>query len=127
MECTYADQVHLISNTTLTKQIFKMKEFYHYTLEKNVSSIRANGIYPNHPYYTTTEYYSPTQAGQALGVMPHNIDCVLKFIDDGQFRACSTVPHTGRFTGGGNQYQHPKRLKPIAVRKISERAWRGLV
>lgn len=98
-----------------------MKEFYHYTLEKNISNIKSTGIFPNHPYFTTKEYYSSYQTGQSLGLMAHNIDCVLKFRDDDRFKACNDVPTTGRFIGGGNQYQHPLRPKPIAVRKITER------
>ncbi len=102
-----------------------MKEYYHYTLESYVSSISKNGMFPNHPLYTTTAYFSATTAGQELGVMAHNIDCVLKFSDDGSFKPAhpGAVPATGRFTGGGNQYQHPLRLKPIAKRKIGDRNW----
>lgn len=103
-----------------------MQEYYHYTLERNVPGIIANGVYPNHPYFTATEYYSSYEAGQKLGVMAHNIDCVLKFRDDGRFKQVSDVPSTGRFSGGGIQYQHPGRPKPIAIRKISERSWRSL-
>jgi hypothetical protein len=103
-----------------------MREFYHYTLEKNISSIMATGIFPNHPYFTTTEYFSAFTAGQALGIMAHYIDCVLKFQDDGLFKVCENVPD-GRFSGGGNQYQHSMRPKPIAVRKITERIWKSLI
>lgn len=101
-----------------------MRTFFHYTLEKYLPSIQASGMYSNHPLFTTSEYYSPFQAGQELGVMPHNIECVLKFKDDGLFRRYEDVLATGRFIGGGNQYQHPGRPKPIAVRKINERNWR---
>ena len=97
--------------------------FYHYTLEKYVPLIMKTGIYANHPYYTTTEYFDANEAGQALGVMAHNIDCALKFADDGKFKRYADVPSTGRFTGGGNQYQHPERLKPIAKRSITSRNW----
>ncbi len=103
-----------------------MNFYYHYTLEKNLSGILATGIFPNHPYFTTTEYYNSNSAGEQLGVMSHNIDCVLKFRDDGHFRMVQNVPGTGRFTGGGNQYQHPARPLPIAIRKINERAWKTL-
>lgn len=103
-----------------------MPQFYHYTLEKNIPAIIATGIFPNHPYFTTTEYYSAFEAGQKLGVMPHNINCVLKFTDDGSFRKCQDVPGTERFIGGGNQYQHPYRLKPIEVRKITDRTWKPI-
>lgn len=103
-----------------------MKFYYHYTLEKNLSSILGTGIFPNHPYFTTTEYFDSRTAGQQLGVMPHNIDCVLKFNDDGRYKMLQDVPGTGRFAGGGNQYQHPFRPKPIAIRKISERFWKNL-
>ena len=104
-----------------------MKEFYHYTIEKNVASILATGVYSNHPYYTTTEYYQSYEAGQQLGVMAHNIECVLKFRDDGLFKKVQDVPNTGRFIGGGNQYQHPYRPKPIAVRNIADRIWKSLI
>ena len=103
-----------------------MREFYHYTLEKNVASIKSTGIFPNHPYFTTTEYLNAQHAGQSLGVMAHNIDCVLKFADDGMFKSSGIVPGTGRFIGGGNQYEHPLRPKPIAIRKITERTWKNL-
>jgi len=100
-----------------------MKQYYHYTLEKYLSSIQKDGIYPDHPYFTTTEYFSASKAGQMLGIMAHNIDCVLKFQDDGNFRSMQNVPGTGRFSGGGDQYRHPFRPKPIAIRKIDERDW----
>lgn len=103
-----------------------MREFYHYTREENIPMIMSSGIFPNHPYFTTTEYYNEYQAGQALGVMAHNIDCVLKFSDDGLFKICEEVPTTGRFMGGGIQYLHPFRPKPIAFRKIGERSWMNL-
>ena len=103
-----------------------MADYYHYTLEVKLPLIQRDGVFPNHPYYTITEYFNAYQAGQALGVMEHNIDCVLKFSDDGFYRKQPDVPSTGRFTGGGNQYQHPFRPKPIAIRKINERIWRTL-
>lgn len=104
-----------------------MSEFYHYTLEKNIIGIRNAGIFPNHPYFTTTEYFDSYDAGQKLGVMAHNIEYVLKFKDDGFFRRLPDVPSTGRFTGGGNQYQHHSRPKPVAVRKITDRIWVNLM
>jgi hypothetical protein len=105
-----------------------MREFYHYTVEKFIPGILASGIYPDHPYFTTTEYYNAFHAGQELGVMPHNINCVLKFIDDGLFeRFYEDVPATPRFFGGGNQYLHPHRPKPIEVRKINEQVWKSSI
>lgn len=104
----------------------KLKGFYHYTLKANISSIIAAGIYSDHPYFTTTEYFNSIEAGQSLGVMPHNIDCALKFIDDGFFQMVSDVPTTNRFIGGGKQFQHPQRIKPVAVRLISDRTWKVL-
>ena len=103
-----------------------MNNFYHYTHERNLPGIQTSGIFQNHPYFTTSEYSNSFEAGQNLGVMPHNIDCVLKFKDDGFFKQLQDVPSTGRFSGGGNQYQHPYRPKPIAFRKINDRAWRNL-
>lgn len=102
-----------------------MKGYYHYTLMKNVESIVKNGMYNNHPLFTTNEYYNAYEAGQALGVMPHYIDCVLLFKEDGFFKPFSQfiVPATGRFSGGGNQYQHHLKLKPVAKRKINEHFW----
>lgn len=103
-----------------------MKYFYHYTHDRFVDKIKQTGIYPNHPYFTTTEYYTPREAGQSLGVMPNNINCVLKFKDDGLFKTAGIVPTTNRFTGGGIQFSHPLRPKPIASRKISDRSWQNL-
>ena len=105
-----------------------MKEYYHYTLESKINSIMNTGMFANHPLYTTTQYYNSSQAGQELGVMDHNIDCVLLFKDDGFFKPGipMLVPATGRFIGGGIQYQHQQRLKPIAKRRISERNWTKL-
>jgi hypothetical protein len=105
-----------------------MKEYYHYTLESKISAIMSSGMYPNHPLYTTTQYYNSEQAGQELGVMAHNIDCALLFTDDGSFQPGMPiiVPSTGRFIGGGIQYQHLQRLKPIAKRRINSRSWTKL-
>lgn len=101
-----------------------MKYYYHYTLVKYVPNIKSTGVYRNHPYFTTTEYHDPEVAGQALGVMAHNIDTVLRFKDDGRFKSAGYVPSTGRFVGGGKQYAHPERPKPIAKRKIWEKTWK---
>ena len=103
-----------------------MNYLYHYGLEKNLLSIQASGIFRNHPYFTTNEYYNSFEAGQKLGVMSHNINCVLKFEEDGLFKKVQDVPSTGRFTGGGTQYQHPYRPKPIAIRKVNNSTWRNL-
>jgi hypothetical protein len=102
-----------------------MTEYYHYTAERLLPSILKDGMWPNHPLYTTNVYYSALAAGQAVGVMAHNIDCVLKFIEDGGFKSFSQpiVPSTGRFIGGATQYSHPGRPKPVAKRKINERIW----
>lgn len=91
-----------------------------------MEKIKQTGIYPNHPYFTPTEYFSPDKAGQSLGVMTHNINCVLKFRDDGQFRKKGIVPKTNRFIGGGIQYLHPMRPKPIAIREIFQRNWQAI-
>jgi hypothetical protein len=107
---------------------FNMTELYHYTMGKYVPSILETGIYDNHPYFTTTQYYNAFHAGQELGVMPHNINCVLKFKNDGLFkRYYQDVPNTKRFYGGGNQYLHLKRPKPIAMRQIEEQEWKILI
>jgi hypothetical protein len=105
-----------------------MKEFYHYTSENKVNDILRTGVFPNHPLFTTNQYFNAHEAGQAVGVMPHYIDCVLLFSDDGLFRPFNEpmVPSTGRFTGGATQYQHPSRPKPIAKRKINELNWTRL-
>lgn len=103
-----------------------MKYFYHYTHERFVDKIKQSGIYSNHPYFTTSEYYTPHEAGQSLGVMSHNINCVLKFKDDGLFKKTEKVPETDRFTGGGIQFLHPSRPKPVAIRKIYSRSWQNL-
>ena len=100
-----------------------MRFYYHYTHEKIVERIKQTGIFPDHPLFTPTEYFNAYEAGPALGVMPHNINCVLKFKDDGLFKNMGIVPYTGRLDGGGIQYSHPMRPKPIAMRKISNRSW----
>jgi hypothetical protein len=105
-----------------------MNEYYHYTSETKVSQIMSTGMFSSHPLYTTNQFYSALEAGQALGVMEHNIDCVLLFKDDGLFRigAPPTVPETGRFKGGGTQFQHPGRPRPIAKRGIGARGWTSM-
>jgi hypothetical protein len=104
-----------------------MKEFYHYTHENKVNDILRNGMYSNHPLFTTNQYFNADEAGQAVGVMSHYINCVLLFKDDGLFRLFNqpTVPRTSRFYkgDGASQYLHPYRPKPIAKRRISERNW----
>jgi len=100
-----------------------MRYFYHYTHERLVEKIKQTGVFSNHPYFTTTEYYTANGAGQSLGVMPGNINCVLKFRDDGRFKSVGIVDNSNRFAGGGNQYQHPGRPKPIAKRKIGHKNW----
>lgn len=107
--------------------INKMPCYFHYTLEKYLSRIIASGIYPNHPYFTNVEYFNAYIAGQELGVMENNIDCVLKFIDDGNFKRYENVPGTNRFIGGGLQFGHSGRPKPIACRLITERIWKNIV
>jgi hypothetical protein len=102
-----------------------MAEFYHYTLEKHISDIRKNGMFHNSSY-TTAEYFDHYVAGQEIGVAPHNIECVLKFRDDGQFRRQNPVSDTVRFRGGGSDYLHPLRIRPIAKRRIKERSWINL-
>jgi hypothetical protein len=77
-----------------------MKEYYHYTSESQVINIVKNGMFSDrHPRFTTDQYYNADQAGHAVGVMPHNINCVLLFKDDGLFKLFNepTVPRTGRF------------------------------
>lgn len=103
-----------------------MKFFYHYTDEKYLEKIKQTGIYPNHPYFTDSEYFSANEAGQALGVMPHNINCVLKFINDGRYKQMENVLQTNRFIGGGKQYLHPMRPKPISIRPVTSRIWKDL-
>lgn len=103
-----------------------MKEYYHYTLLRNIESIIRNGVYPNHAHFTTNQYYNSRQAGYAIGVMPLKVECVLLFKDDGRFKPYRPpiVPGTYRFPGGGaTQYSHPFRPIPFAVRKIDEQNW----
>jgi hypothetical protein len=99
--------------------------FYHYTLEKYLPAVQKDGLYSNCAF-TKTEYYDVYSAGNALGVMPHNIDCVLMFADDGYFKQLNNVAASNRFAGGGTEYTHPFRPKPIAIRKIDGRSWRNL-
>jgi hypothetical protein len=104
-----------------------MPHCYTYTLRRNLRNITTGGMYTGSLSYTPTEYYDKTLAGQALGVMPDNIDCVLKFVDDGRFREYhERVPSTNRFTGGGRQFGHSGRPKPVAVRGIRSRTWEAL-
>ncbi len=102
-----------------------MEALYHYTLEKYLSSILKDGLYSNCAF-TTTEYDNPYTAGDALGVQDHNIDCVLKFEDDGYFKQMNNVATSNRFSGGGIEYTHPFRPKPIAIRNINDKIWRNL-
>lgn len=103
-----------------------MSDYYHYTHENNVTRIKASGVFPDHPYFTTDEYYDANTAGQKLGIMPHNINCVLKFRDDGRFRRVEDVPSSNRFYGGGTQFKHPSSPKPVEKRRISERNWTSI-
>ena len=103
-----------------------MKDFFHYALERNIENIMKIGMTPNISYFTTNEYFNQYQAGQECGVRDHNIDCVLKFRDDGRFRQDGSVAYTGIYSGGANQYWHPGRPKPIAKRKINEHHWTPL-
>ncbi len=103
-----------------------MKEFYHYTLKSNVENIKKTGMSSNISYFTTAEYFSASIAGAKIGVMAHNIDCVLKFRDDGSFRFDGEVPYANRFDGGADQWSHPAKPKPIAIRNISDREWTAL-
>ncbi len=102
-----------------------MKEYYHYTTQKNVPSICKTGLSENVDFYTTDKYFTASEAGARLGVMAHNIDCVLLFADDGNFRPAKPpiVDGTNRFIGGGTAFIHPQKKKPIAVRKIFEPTW----
>jgi hypothetical protein len=99
--------------------------YYHYTLEKNIPEILQKGMFQGSSY-AAEEYFSAGEAGQKLGVMPHYIDCVLKFKDDGMFKKQPTVASTGRFLGGGSDYTHSMRIRPVAMRKISEREWKSI-
>ena len=105
-----------------------MKQYFHYTLETAVKNILKTGLSSNVDYYTTDECYNAAEAGHKLGVRAHYIDCVLRFEDDGLFKASKPpiVPSTGRFTGGGLQFLHPMKKKPCAIRKITERSWRKI-
>ncbi len=102
-----------------------MAEYYHYTLEKNIASIMQKGMYSNSHFYTNNQYYDSITAGQAVGVMPHNIDCVLLFQDDGKFRPYyqPVVAYSGRFSGGATQFEHPSNPRPVSKRKINSRTW----
>lgn len=103
--------------------------YYHYGLQKNVSSIKEKGLYGGGIYqYTTDVYTSAAAAGTALGISTDNVDCVLKFADDGKFRKGPPVDKSpGRgFVGGGSQYSNSGKPKPIAVRKITESNWTDL-
>jgi hypothetical protein len=101
-----------------------MKEYYHYTLESNVNAIRRSGVFDKDANFTTNQYYTAHEAGNGLCIQPHYIDCVLLFRDDGNYKYRGIVDSgKGGLPGGGTQYEHPSRPKPIAKRKISERDW----
>ncbi len=102
-----------------------MDFFYHYTLERNISSIKADGPYSGSSF-SATEYFDSYEAGQHLGVPPHYIDCVLKFANDGCFTKQQNVSSSNRFAGGGNEYKNNYRPRPIAYRKIRDREWKVL-
>lgn len=104
------------------------EEFYNYGLERDVASKLEDGMYRGGYQFTTDAYFNALQAGERLGVAPHNIEVVLKFEDDGQFRRGPDVAaNSGRgFIGGASQYSHSGRPKPVAVRKIKERSWTAL-
>ena len=108
-----------------------MKEYYTYTLESKIESILHTGMPADrHPRFTTNQYYNSIEAGNGVGVMPHNIDCVLLFKDDGLFKLFNEplVPRTGLYYigEGAPQYWHPLGVKPIAKRKIHDRTWTKL-
>jgi hypothetical protein len=101
-------------------------DFFHYTLANKLQSIMRTGVFNNDSNFTSTEYFSAWQAGNELGINPHNIDCVLKFTDDGKFIKKGNVQSSNRFSCGGIQYEHPSRPKPVAMRKIAEKTWISL-
>ena len=101
-----------------------MTDFYHYTLKQNISSIKNYGVFSGDSNFTDEEYFHAGQAGDRLGVREHYIDCVLKFSNDGRFKLAGIVPFTGRFNGGGRQFGHPGKPKPIAYHLITEKIWR---
>ena len=103
-------------------------EYYNYGREADVASKHASGMWSGGYQYTTNAYFNAIQAGTELGVATHNVEVVLKFEDDGGFRPgpdVAATPNRG-FLGGGTQYSHTGRPKPVAVRKINETQWTPL-
>lgn len=102
-----------------------MSEYYHYTSMAFAKLIIRDGMYRDSHAYTLNQYFDPNSAGQAVGVMPHNVECVLLFKDDGMYKPYKPpiVSAAGRFTGGATQFVHPMRPKPSGIRKINERTW----
>lgn len=103
-------------------------EYYNYGLDKDVDSKSKDGMYRGGYQYTKNVYYSAHQAGTELGVATHNVEVVLKFKNDSQFKqgpAVAANPRRG-FIGGATQFSHPGRPKPVAKRKIDEREWEDI-
>lgn len=100
-----------------------MGNFYHYTHTRRLRSILETGLNAHHPLYTAGEFFH-SRGGDLLGVNANEINCVLSFLDDGQFVSHGTVGDSGRHPGGADQYAHPLRLKPVAVRSIRSSIWR---
>lgn len=105
-----------------------MAEYYHYTSDAYSVGIIRDGMYRNSHAYTNNQYFDQNEAGQAVGIMPYRVECVLLFQDDGQFRSFRPplVSRTNVFLGGATQFEHPQRPKPIAKRKIRDQHWQKL-
>lgn len=102
-----------------------MKNYYHYTLQKNIPGIQRAGMFRGSSF-TTEQYFDAYKAGQRLGVRGHYIDCVLMFKDDFGFQNQQDVQQTRRFEGGGKEFTHKGRPKPIAYRKVGDLRWAKL-
>ena len=103
-------------------------EYYNYGLAKDVPSKLKDGMYRGGYQYTDNAYFSALEAGRALGVATHNIEVVLKFTNDGQFKRGPDVAENRSrgFAGGASQYSHAGRPKPVEQRKIAEKNWTTL-
>ncbi len=99
--------------------------FFHYTDQLELVNFIRDGMYRDSSF-TVDEYYNAAQASQRLGIPPPV--WVLKFKGDAGFRrlAGGIVASSNRYNGGGTQFVHLNRVKPIAKRRIYQKNWTAI-